>query len=252
MMGTGIGHWETHGTRRPRIAALVLAATCLVHAGAAAAPGDLPSFLPSRSWILPTGPLSRDAFDRMHEESLSRPFTVQQPDGVYGRFTGTVTFVPEIGVAREHSSWAPLFGVRAYYLSSIGLVADYADGRVWPFDRPSKHAVTDIALEARPLFLIRWPENWEQGPSWLDLTVDSFSLGLGGFWDRNTDTEADRRGPEALVGVGVPLLGYALGPWLSGQSTFRWGDVGSRPGDIDVVWSVRLQWVFATDTSSQK
>ena len=36
-----------------------------------------------------------------------------------------------------------------------------------------------VGIDLRPLFLMRWSKDNEQGPAWLDLTIDSLTLSVG-------------------------------------------------------------------------
>jgi hypothetical protein len=141
-------------------------------------------------------------------------------DGVYGRFEGDLDLGLGAGVALEQNgTWAAAWG-SMHYFSTVGAYVSYRDAL-------DNAAVVTRSLAAgidlRPAFVPRWAENLEQGPGWLDLTIDSWSLGLGAFWDSTAGGAfGERRGLEAALGLGLPVFASAQGPWLRARGTLRW------------------------------
>jgi hypothetical protein len=139
------------------------------------------------------------------------------------------------------------FGVSGYYFHTVGLQAKYGDGRLFPSsDEP--YSITTLSLALRPLFLFRWKRDLEQGPSWFDLTIDSLTLKVGGFWAAKTgsdNTDKDVRGLETELSFGVPLLARYSGPWLSAAIAHRYRSVTDDGHDVDLAASLRLEWAFS-------
>jgi hypothetical protein len=99
------------------------------------------------------------------------------------------------------------------------LYAAYADG----FGQADVARRLSFGVDVRPAFVARWAKNYEQGPAFVDLFVDSISLGLGAFYAQPRDGSfGDDRGFEASLGFGLPLFGHASGLWLESRGTLRW------------------------------
>jgi hypothetical protein len=151
-------------------------------------------------------------------------------DGVYGRFEGDLDI--GFGAGVDATTEATLGAVRGslHYFSTIGVYLGYADalGSANESDRRR----LSLGVDLRPAFIPRWSKNIEQGPSFVDLTLDSISLGVGVWWaDPPGGSFGDRRGLEASLGLGVPLMGNATGLWLEARGLLRWADPAHDPGD---------------------
>jgi hypothetical protein len=165
-------------------------------------------------------------------------------DGAYGRFDGDldlgIGFGPNLAFSnadlalggRISAHWFTIAGLYLYYAESLSddavLRRRFAGG-----------------LDLRPLFLLRWSNGLETGPAFLDLTLDSLSLGLGLLTSTPSDeTASQRSGFEVSFGFGLPLLARAPGPWLE----FRAGFVlpKSEPGDASAL--ALLSWHFMLGT----
>lgn len=187
---------------------------------------------------------SFDAFDRDRDANASERAT-SKTDGVYGRFDGELTLQPFIGGAYTYAGALTELGLSAYYYQTVGLQVKYADGRLVPFSGSAPFSVSTVSLALRPLFLLRWSKNWEQGPSILDLTIDSVTLKVGGFWAENLNTEVNKRGLETELSFGVPLLAEAHGPWLSFALAHRIPKATHDNHSVDISASARLEWSFS-------
>ena len=87
-------------------------------------------------------------------------------------------------------------------------------------------------MALRPLFLLRWPVDAEQGPAALDLIIDSLSVGAGAFFAQPAGSDfGSARGPALSLGLGAPLIGKATGPWLEARYFLRWANPGG--GDAE-------------------
>ena len=156
-------------------------------------------------------------------------------DGVYGRFDGDLDLGLGLGVHHTGES-APAVSAGVHYLSTIGIIAQYADRL--GLDSDDEERSFGLAGELRPLFLPRWALDWERGPAWWDLTVDSLSIAVGHYWKAPPGGAlGDHRGLEASAGLGVPLSGDANGFWLRGRGILRW-----RGGDADSSVLLLVSW----------
>lgn len=148
-------------------------------------------------------------------------------DGVYGRFEGDLDVGFGLGVTTVSEQALGAMRASLTYYATLGLYAGYADalGR----DHDVRRAV-EFGVELRPLFLLRWSRDAEQGPATLDLCIDSLSLGAGAFVAQPAGGDfGATRGIELPVGLGLPLAGKAQGPWLEARYVWRW----SNPGEGD-------------------
>lgn len=136
-------------------------------------------------------------------------------DGVYGRFDGDIDAALGLGARLSPEGPAPAARASLHYFSMAGVYASYADEFDDSDDEDAQRNLTSIGIDIKPMFLPRWTLGMQQGPRWLDLTVDSISLGIGAYFAASDDSRfGARRGLEASLGVGFPLLARAAGPWL--------------------------------------
>ncbi len=156
-------------------------------------------------------------------------------DGVYDRFDGDLDLGLALGAEFGSAGTpAPIVRGSAHYYAIAGL---YAGGRVKAGD-DSAPSLFDLGIDVRPLFVPRWAEGYETGPAFFDLTLDSLSLSLGGFWSAKSDRREAASGFEASFGFGLPLLASAAGPWLEARGVLRYPDAGPR----DEAVIVALAW----------
>jgi hypothetical protein len=144
-------------------------------------------------------------------------------DGVYGRLEGDVT-LSAIALA-ELSEGGPAPGLRlaAHYYWMVGLTAGY----VRPVSDDVPHHVLSAGVDVRPTFLPRWALDLQQGPSTLDLWLDSISLGVAANWAQPPAGDfGDSLALELSLGCGLPLSGKANGPWLDARGLMRVTDDG--------------------------
>lgn len=207
--------------------------------------------IPGLELVSPWRPQLYDAFDRRHEEAATSEPTIRSDDGVYGRFEGDIFFTPYLGMERAYGGFAPVLGLRAHYFSTVGVHVSYASGALYPGKGGTEHHLSDIAAELRPLFLLRWREGLETGPSFLDLAIDSLTLGVGGFWDRpRGDTGQTHRGPSLQLAASFPLTARALGPWIGTAALWRFPHLAAHPDEVDFAWMVRFEWTFSANSAA--
>ncbi len=96
-----------------------------------------------------------------------------------------------------------------------------------------------MGLELQPLFLLRWSNAQERGPAFKDLFIDSVGL-RGGVGIRLP--ESSQQMPKAFaelgIGLGIPLMARAQGPWLRSHVMLKSGQ------KIQTLLSIQLEWQF--------
>ena len=172
-------------------------------------------------------------------------------DGVYGRLDGDFVWALAAGVESWSKQGRATLRASAHYFYMAGIYASY--GRAWTqASNPQQHGdVGVVGFELRPGFLPRWSLDLQRGPALLDLVVDSLSLAAGAYWGQAqsenpwgsaaTGANGWSRGLEASLGVGVPLLARATGPWLELRAGGRWNN-GEQPTDHPWGVQVLLSW----------
>jgi len=161
-----------------------------------------------------------------HAQTASRVHAPSRgSDGVYDRFDGSLALAGTLGAELE--AGAPRGAVRAsaHYWWVAGVYGRYSDALGHDSDRPTR--VASLGVDLRPLFLPRFALDLEQGPAVLDLALDSLSLTAGAYFAKPSHADfGDERGFETGLGVGVPFLGRAKGPWLDLRAERRFADQG--------------------------
>ncbi|MEO6598634.1 MAG: hypothetical protein ABIQ16_02095 [Polyangiaceae bacterium] len=154
------------------------------------------------------------------------PTPQSAPDGVYDRFDGDLDLGFALGAEFGSAGRvAPALRASAHYFSIAGV---YLSGRI-KAGGDSAPALFGAGVDLRPLFVPRWAKGYETGPDLLDLTLDSISLSVGGYWSEHASLSPDsNKGFEAQVGCGLPLLATAGGPWLEARGALRYPDGASR------------------------
>ena len=157
---------------------------------------------------------------------VETPETDPVTDGVYGRFEGDLELTLGAGVELDDSGQRASGRLALHYFSMLGIATSYGE-RV---GGDGAERVLVVGVDLRPAFIPRWARNMEQGPGFVDLAVDSISLGMGAFWATPPgESFGERRGFELSGGLGVPLFGRAPGPWLEARAIGRWAD----PNGVD-------------------
>lgn len=170
-------------------------------------------------------------------------FTGHSRDGVYGRFKGALDLSWKLGSQVLSSSSSPALSVggSAHYYSLLGVNLDLIENFAGE-QHSSREA--RFGLELRPLFLPRWILGTERGPAWFDLSLDSVSVGLGGYVQRRGSHDpAVSTGTWASLGAALPLVGNAAGPWLEVRGLYQFPDPEpiTRPEAYPSL-SVYLSW----------
>lgn len=200
---------------------------------------------PARAQTLtPATPWAFDALDRDRDAPANEDSNYYS-DGVYGRFDGELSLVPSVGVQRAEAGGFMQFGLSAFYLSTVGVTFRTAEGSLSPWSPRANFNVSTLSLAIRPLFLLRWSRDLEKGPSFLDLTIDSLTLSLGGYWAAQRNDDSQRRGFESELSLGFPILGKAHGPWVTLSVANRLPRVTHANRSVDIIYGLRLEWSFS-------
>jgi hypothetical protein len=151
-------------------------------------------------------------------------------DTSYGRIAGDLGLVVGAGAAFGPRAPRGAFDLRLRYLESAGLFLTYEDGFGGAAE-PTR--VFAAGTELRPLFLGRWLTGRELSRGRFDLLLDSIGLELGAaFYQPSGASFASRPALQAGLGVELPLLENATGPWIGLHGGARWSEVAMGSGDI--------------------
>jgi hypothetical protein len=160
-------------------------------------------------------------------------------DGVYGRFQGDTDLSLKLGGLLSDARVAGSIGASAHYYSMIGVTGDYSES----FVADALHTRSlSTGIELRPLFLPRWALGQERGPAWLDLMLDSASLGFGAYFTDAGAQADDTRGVWLSLGFGVPVLQRAAGLWLEFRQLLRFPDHDDTGAEPRGALFVYLSW----------
>jgi hypothetical protein len=160
-------------------------------------------------------------------------------DGVYGRFDGDVDLGLH-GGAQVAGNVAAAAGLTAHYFFMAGVFGRYTDGLGnddWRLSR-----TISFGVDLRPAFVPRWGLDLGTGVAMIDLVVDSISLELGAYFADASGSFGDERGFEGSLGLGIPFMGMAEGPWLDARGIMRWRDPDSASVSADAALLVALSW----------
>ena len=155
-----------------------------------------------------------------------------RPEPTYGRLQGDLTLVAGLGAVVAARGGRAEGELRVRYLESVGAFASYEDGAlVGSAAEPTR--LLAAGLELRPLFLFRWLTGRETQRARVDLAVDSLGLELGAVLTQPAGTSfASQAGMQAGLGVEVPLLTRATGPWLGFHAGVRWSEAALGSGVV--------------------
>lgn len=170
---------------------------------------------------------------------------VAAKDTTYGRIDGDLTLVFGAGVTVSPRGAAGTLDVRARYLDTAGVFVSYDEGFGGPVE-PTR--VLAMGIEVRPVFFSRWLTDSELGIPYLDLIVDSFGLELGAaIVQPKMGDFADRIALQFGVGLEIPILPRANGPWIGLHGGARFSDKGlsreiQTPLEQSAFLSITLAW----------
>lgn len=169
-------------------------------------------------------------------------------DPSHGRVEGDLTLVVGAGAVLAGGGPRAEGELRLRYLETAGLFASYEDGPLVSSSADPRRVLA-TGLELRPLFLYRWLKGHETRRAWVDLAIDSLGLELGAAWIQPAGTGfASQAAVQAGLGLEVPLLGEASGPWLGLHGGARWSEVALATGtaptadDREAFLAITLSW----------
>jgi hypothetical protein len=163
----------------------------------------------------------------------------QEGDGVYGRLGGNTDASLKLGGLISHSRLSGSVGASAHYYSLLGITGDYSESLA---DDARQLRSFSAGTELRPLFLPRWLLGHERGPAWLDLTLDSVCVGFGAYFGQVAEPGENTRGVWTSLGLGVPVIGRASGPWIELRALRRWPDPGAEGANAHNALLLYLSW----------
>jgi hypothetical protein len=156
------------------------------------------------------------------------PARADAGDGFYGRIDGDVELRLHAGAAFAAGGPALAASVTALYLSTAGVYAHYTDAAGSGAPRVARSLSAGVHFA--PFFLARAAVNAQRGPAFTDLLVDSFAFELGAVWSGPRGQPwGEVPGLEAALGLAVPILARATGPFVGLRAALRW-----RPSDFVV------------------
>jgi hypothetical protein len=154
-------------------------------------------------------------------------------DTSYGRIDGDVGLVFGAGLVVAPRGPRAETEIRVRYLESAGLFTTYEDASLLDSASEPRRALI-MGLEVRPLFLFRWLRGHESGLARVDLALDSIGFELGAILQQPTGTDfASQRGMEAGLGIELPILERATGPWIGLRGALRWSDTVLGSGVVE-------------------
>jgi hypothetical protein len=169
-------------------------------------------------------------------------------DPTYGRIDGDIGIVVGAGGAIAPRGPRAEAELRLRYLETAGLFVAYEDAEIWGSSSEPRRVLL-MGLELRPLFLFRWLQGHETRCAWFDLALDSIGLELGAVVQQPAGAEfASQLGLDVGLGIELPILERATGPWIGIRSALRWGEATLGSGvvrdadDRQVVVVVTLAW----------
>ncbi len=169
------------------------------------------------------------------------------PDPSYGRVRGDLTLVAGAGTVVAPRGVRGEVELRARYLDAAGLFVAYEDAPLFGSGaEPGR--VLSAGLEVRPLFFYRWLQGHETGMPRLDLLIDSFGLEVGWTLSAPAGEGLSLNGLQAGLGIEMPILPRASGPWVGVHGGVRWSDAALASGqtsdadDLAAYLALTLSW----------
>jgi hypothetical protein len=149
-----------------------------------------------------------------------------------GRIEGDVSLVAGVGAAIVPGGARADAELRLRYLETVGIFATYEDGPLVHSGAEPIRALS-AGLEVRPFFLFRWLKGYETPHARLDLALDSIGLELGAaFLQPSGASFASLPALEAGVGIELPIVADASGPWVGLHGGVRWSDDALSSGQV--------------------
>lgn len=169
-------------------------------------------------------------------------------DTSYGRLDGDLAVVLGAGLSIGPRAPRAALDLRLRYLDTVGIFVQYEDAPlVGAISDPRRVFATGVEL--RPLFIGRWLTGRESSNGRIDLAVDSIGLELGASFSQPTGASFPARpGVQAGLGIELPVLASATGPWIGLHGGVRWSDAAmsgeplAGPSDRALFLNITLAW----------
>lgn len=168
-------------------------------------------------------------------------------DTTHGRLAGDVALAPGVGVVLGPRAPRLTLDMRVRYIEAVGLFVTYEDALGQERAEPARVLAT--GAELRPLFLGRWLKGLEGRSAWTNLAIDSLGFELGvAFAKARGAPFGDRPALQVGLGLEVPLLGEAAGPWAGAHGGMRFGEAAMNGASIEgpldraAFFAVTLAW----------
>ncbi len=173
-------------------------------------------------------------------------------DTAYGRIDGDLSASAAVGTSFGPRGPRAAADLRLRYVWTAGFFVTYEDGSMFGgVAEPLRALATGVEL--RPLFFAKWLQGKESGKAHFDLALDSLGLELGAVFSQPDGARfASTRGLQAGIGLQVPILPRATGPFVGVHGGARWSDAslagkgGESPIDrsLFLLVTVGFQEVF--------
>jgi hypothetical protein len=158
---------------------------------------------------------------------------VQQSEPSHGRVDGDLTVVAGAGAAVAPRGARAAGELRVRYLETAGLFTTYEEAALLQGALAEPQRVLAVGAELRPLFLARWLQGHETYRVRFDLALDSLGLELAAvFAQRPGGPFGSELGLQAGLGLELPLLEQARGPWIGLHGGVRWSDTALASGVV--------------------
>jgi hypothetical protein len=155
----------------------------------------------------------------------------EDPEPSYGRVEGDVSLVLGAGVVAAPRGGRGEAELRARYLDSAGLFVTYEEGPAFGSGAEPGRVLAG-GFELRPLFFYRWLQGHESQTAWADLLLDSFGIEMGATLSQPSGQGLTQWGLQLGVGIELPILPRATGPWVGLHGGVRWSDQAIASGQV--------------------
>ncbi len=169
-------------------------------------------------------------------------------DSTYGRIEGDVGIVAGAGIAGGPRAPRAALDLRLRYLDTIGVFGTYEDASIIGTSSEPRRLIA-TGVELRPLFLGRWLTGRDLASGRMDLVIDSIGIELGTVFTQPVGTSFSARpGIQLGLGLELPFLASANGPWIGLHGGIRWSDAAisgaplAGPNDRALYLGVTLAW----------
>jgi hypothetical protein len=199
-------------------------------------------------WVVWSGSASADSEGASRSQvDLLAADAPRGTDGVYGRLDGDLDLSLAAGPELLRGGPGAAATFRALYMQTAGLYVGYTSSFGNHDAVPPRSLAVGVSL--RPMFLPRWGNDKQQGPAFLDLTLDSMTFDIGAIWAADQAGSFNQAaGIELGLGLEAPLTGQAAGPWLGVRGALRWRGLelaasdSSDPANLGPVLFFTVAW----------